>query len=175
MHALKAGLGTALLALAPAVWAGGGIEIPMRLAGVEGPGAAIGSITAQDTRHGVVFTPDLSGLEPGIHGFHVHVNPDCGPAEQNGKPVPALAAGGHYDPDGSGRHEGPWGEGHLGDLPALFVTADGRATHPVLAPRLRLSDLEGRSLMVHAGGDNHADHPAKLGGGGARVACGVVP
>ena len=25
-----------------------------------------------------------------------------------------------------------------------------------------------------AGGDNHADHPAPLGGGGARVACGVV-
>jgi Cu-Zn family superoxide dismutase len=57
----------------------------------------------------------------------------------------------------------------------LFVTADGRATHPVLAPRLRVSDLRGRSLMVHAGGDNHADHPEKLGGGGPRMACGVVP
>jgi len=29
--------------------------------------------------------------------------------------------------------------------------------------------------MVHAGGDNHADHPAPLGGGGERVACGVIP
>jgi Cu-Zn family superoxide dismutase len=28
--------------------------------------------------------------------------------------------------------------------------------------------------MVHAGGDNHADQPAPLGGGGARVACGVI-
>jgi Cu-Zn family superoxide dismutase len=27
---------------------------------------------------------------------------------------------------------------------------------------------------VHAGGDNHSDHPAVLGGGGARVACGVI-
>ena len=72
-------------------------------------------------------------------------------------------------------HEGPWGAGHLGDLPALFVTADGRATHPVLEPRLRVSDLRGRSLMVHAGGDNHADHPEKLGGGGPRMGCGVVP
>jgi len=44
----------------------------------------------------------------------------------------------------------------------------------VLAPRLKLADLPGRSLMVHAGGDNHADHPAPLGGGGARVACGVI-
>jgi len=28
--------------------------------------------------------------------------------------------------------------------------------------------------MVHVGGDNHSDHPEKLGGGGARMACGVV-
>jgi len=31
-----------------------------------------------------------------------------------------------------------------------------------------------RALMIHAGGDNHADHPAPSGGGGARVACGVI-
>jgi Cu-Zn family superoxide dismutase len=29
--------------------------------------------------------------------------------------------------------------------------------------------------MVHAGGDNHDDHPMPLGGGGARFACGVIP
>ncbi len=28
--------------------------------------------------------------------------------------------------------------------------------------------------MVHKGGDNHSDHPQPLGGGGARVACGVI-
>ena len=28
--------------------------------------------------------------------------------------------------------------------------------------------------MVHVGGDNHADHPAALGGGGARMARGVI-
>ncbi len=51
---------------------------------------------------------------------------------------------------------------------------DGNASQPVLAPRLKASDLPGRALMIHAGGDNHADHPAALGGGGARVACGVI-
>ena len=45
----------------------------------------------------------------------------------------------------------------------------------VVAPRVRLSDLPGRALIVHAGGDNYSDEPAALGGGGARVACGVVP
>jgi Cu-Zn family superoxide dismutase len=28
--------------------------------------------------------------------------------------------------------------------------------------------------MVHAGGDNYDDTPAPLGGGGARIACGIV-
>jgi Cu-Zn family superoxide dismutase len=55
------------------------------------------------------------------------------------------------------------------------VAADGTATQPVLAPRLKLADVQGHALMVHAGGDNHSDHPAPLGGGGARVACGVIP
>jgi Cu-Zn family superoxide dismutase len=93
---------------------------------------------------------------------------------KDGKPVAGLAAGGHYDPAGTGKHEGPYGNGHLGDLPPLYVGPDGRATQPVLAPRLKLSDLKGRSLMIHAGGDNYSDKPEPLGGGGARVACGVV-
>ena len=86
----------------------------------------------------------------------------------------AQNAGPHLDPAATNRHDAPWGEGHLGDLPVLYVDAKGMAAQPVLAPRLKLVDLNNRSLMVHAGGDNHADHPAPLGGGGARVACGVV-
>lgn len=88
--------------------------------------------------------------------------------------VPGLAAGGHYDPKNTGKHGTPWGDGHLGDLPVLFVDADGRANQPVLAPRLTLKRMRGHSLMMHAGGDNHHDHPMSLGGGGARMACGVV-
>ena len=150
------------------------LKVSMSLATTEGTGKSIGTITISQTPYGVVLTPDLNSLPPGIHGFHVHQNPDCSPKEQDGKPVPALAAGGHYDPGKTGRHEGPYGNGHLGDLPALYVNHDGTATYPVLAPRLKISDLKGRSLMIHIGGDNHSDHPQKLGGGGARVACGVI-
>jgi Cu-Zn family superoxide dismutase len=28
--------------------------------------------------------------------------------------------------------------------------------------------------MIHEGGDNYSDKPKPLGGGGARIACGVV-
>lgn len=144
---------------------------------VDGQGtvASVGTLSLEPSPFGVIFTPDLKGLPPGVHGFHVHENPSCDPLEQGGKKVPAGAAGGHFDPAKTGRHEGPWGQGHLGDLPALHVTVSGEANYPVLAPRLRLADLKGRALMIHAGADNHSDHPAPLGGGGARLICGVNP
>jgi Cu-Zn family superoxide dismutase len=149
------------------------MTVTMNLLTPEGVGKAIGTVVVTESKYGAVFTPKLTGLTPGLHGFHVHQNPSCGPAEKDGKMVPGLAAGGHYDPTGAGMHGAPWGNGHLGDLPALYVDGDGNAVHPVLAPRLKLSDLQGRSLMIHAGGDNYSDIPNKLGGGGARVACGV--
>ena len=87
----------------------------------------------------------------------------------------AFGAGGHLDPDKSGRHEGPAGSGHKGDLPLLTVAANGKATKAVVAPHLKLADISGHAVMIHAGGDNYADQPVKLGGGGGRIACGVVP
>jgi len=150
------------------------VTIKVSLVSDQGVGKEIGTIMASDSKYGLVLTPQLTDLAPGLHGFHVHDKPDCSHAMKDGKAVPALAAGGHYDPAGTGKHEGPFGNGHLGDLPALYVGADGKATLPVLAPRLKAADLNGRSLMIHAGGDNYSDTPAPLGGGGARAACGVV-
>ena len=59
-------------------------------------------------------------------------------------------------------------------MPVLFVDADGTASLPTLAPRLKVKDLHKHSVMIHAGGDNYADQPAPLGGGGPRIACGVI-
>ena len=149
------------------------IKVTMHVVGEKGMVSTAGSVTVSESAYGLVFTPSLAGLPAGVHGFHVHEKPSCAPGEKDGKQVAALGAGGHLDPAGSNRHGTPWGDGHLGDLPALVVDAAGNATMPVLAPRLKLADLKGRSLMIHAGGDNHADHPAVLGGGGARLVCGV--
>lgn len=148
--------------------------IHMNLVDDKGVGKAVGDVIVSETAYGLVFTPALNGLPQGLHGFHVHENASCDAVEKDGKKVAALSAGGHFDPAGSKRHGLPWGDGHLGDLPPLYVDDKGNATNPVLAPRLKMADLKGRSLMVHAGGDNHADHPAPLGGGGARMACGVI-
>lgn len=148
--------------------------IEMRVATASGPGEVIGTVRMVETPYGLAFYPSLTGLKPGLNGFHVHENPSCDAAERDGVMVAALGAGNHLDPEGTGRHGEPWGDGHLGDLPPLFIDAEGQAKQPVLAPRLRLSDVAGRSLMLHAGGDNHSDHPMPLGGGGARIACGVI-
>lgn len=149
-------------------------KVQLSIVDANGVGSSVGLVTISESKYGLVFTPSLKGLPPGIHGFHLHQNPSCDPKEKDGKMVPALAAGDHYDPFDTNRHDTPWGEGHLGDLPAIFVDAEGNASQPVFAPRIKATDIAGRSLMVHMGGDNHADHPAPLGGGGVRMACGII-
>lgn len=135
---------------------------------------AVGTITISPYIHdgekeGMLITPHLYNLTgPNTHGMHIHINPNCG---DNGQ-----AAGGHWDPQGDDKHLGPYNDkGHKGDLPVLIVDSDGTATKPVLAPRLgSLGELEGHSLMVHEGSDNYFDDPKPLGGGGARMWCGVI-
>lgn len=145
------------------------IVVPMATAN-----GSVGEVVIVETKYGLAFYPDLKGIEPGVHGFHVHANADCGADE---KGAYAMKAGGHYDPkkakDG---HSFPWNDnGHLGDLPAVYATADGVVNTPVLAPKLKkLKDVKNHALMVHVGGDNHHDHPKPLGGGGARLVCGVI-
>lgn len=135
---------------------------------------AIGTIAFADTSKGLTIAPNLKGLPPGQHGFHVHENGDCGAKEKDGKMVAGLAAGGHYDPRKIGKHEGPGGHGHMGDLPVLQVAANGSATQAMTAAHLSVADIKGRSIMIHEGGDNYADQPKPLGGGGSRIACGVA-
>lgn len=138
-----------------------------------GIGKPLGTVTFNDTAAGLTIRTNIKGLKPGAHGFHIHMNANCGPGQQDGKPLAGLAAGGHFDPTDSKAHRGPHGDGHAGDLPALQVDANGAAAVVMAAPRLKVADLKGRALVIHAGGDNYADQPAALGGGGARVACGV--
>jgi len=149
--------------------------ITMNAIDANGVGKEIGTVVLSDTQAGLQITPQLAGLPPGDHGFHTHVNPSCGPGPgPNGQAAAGIAAGGHYDPANTGKHLGPLGEGHKGDMPVLTVDAGGNATKAVTVPHLTVADVKGRSIMIHAGGDNYSDQPAPLGGGGARIACGVA-
>jgi Cu-Zn family superoxide dismutase len=152
----------AVMLLAP-TWAMADTIVPIHLTSNN---QNIGTVTLKETHKGLTLTANLHDLPPGQHGFHVHENESC---DHQGD-----AAGGHLDPNHTGKHLGPYQNGHLGDLPVLEVAKDGTATGTVLAPRLKLKDVIGHSLMIHEGGDNYSDTPKKLGGGGARIACGSV-
>lgn len=128
-------------------------------------GTAAGKVDFTDSQYGLLIKLQLTGLPPGIHGFHIHQHPDCGNH--------AMNAGAHLDPANTNSHQGPYGQGHLGDLPVLVVDNNGAANILTLAPRLKTKDIQGHSIMVHEGGDNYSDNPP-LGGGGARIACGKI-
>ena len=157
-----------------------------------GPAEEVGKIYFRDTPYGLLVAPDLKGLSPGPHGTHLHEFANCA-AHTGGA---AAGAGDHYDPKKTRRHAGPYEEGHLGDLPNLWSEADGSVRVPVIAPRLKTSDLEGLALIIHAGvdrynassADSHPTHkmssshssaheghemPAPVTGG-ERMYCGLV-
>ena len=53
------------------------LEVTLHRIDASGVGESIGSITAQDTDQGLVIYPDLVGLKPGEHGFHLHSKGSC--------------------------------------------------------------------------------------------------
>ncbi|MDF1646537.1 MAG: superoxide dismutase family protein [Legionellaceae bacterium] len=126
---------------------------------------AKGTITFKDSPGGLLIEPHLHDLPPGPHGFHIHQNPSC---RNQG-----VAAGGHFDPKQTNTHLGPYGEGHLGDLPVLYINADGETRSSLIAPRLSVENVKSHSIMIHAAGDNYTNAPP-MGGGGPRIACGVI-
>lgn len=143
------------------------IQVPIYHVAPKGHGTFLGKIVFQDTQYGLLIKPKLHGLTQGLHGFHIHQVADC---SDNG-----LSARGHLDPENTGSHLGPYSaKGHLGDLPVLYVDKKGIADTETVAPRLKVANLIGHSVIIHAGGDNYADSPKSLGGGGERVACGVM-
>jgi Cu-Zn family superoxide dismutase len=173
----KLSLAVLALALSSAPAMAASVAVPMMLTTPTGPGAPVGTVTFSDAAGGVSIALDLHGLPPGPHGFHIHAMNSCAPATAaNGTVTPAGAAGGHLDPAMTNMHMGPDGMGHLGDLPLITVGADGSAKGMLKAPHVKsVADVKGHAIMIHAGGDNYSDMPAPLGGGGARLACGVAP
>jgi Cu-Zn family superoxide dismutase len=136
-----------------------------------GRGPYIGTIVASNSmikiagreEPALMLKANLSGLAPGLHAFHIHEYPNCGPMEENGVMVPGLAAGAHLFAEHQMGSEMVTYKSHLGNLPNLIVRADGTTAEEVIAPRLAVADLVNRSIVIHAGQDDES----------AREACGV--
>jgi Cu-Zn family superoxide dismutase len=151
------------------------VKVQINFIDATGIGKPAGTITIKETAEGLELDTKLKGLPPGEHGFHLHENGSCAVADKEGKPTAGQAAGGHFDPDATKAHKGPGGGGHKGDLPKLEVDPKGVANAKLPVAGLKLADVEGKALMIHEGGDNYSDQPKPLGGGGTRIACGVIP
>ena len=126
---------------------------------------ARGTIVLRETDDGLHITGKVTGLTPGLHGFHIHEYGDV-------RTPDASAAGGHYNPTGVA-HGGPQDEEHhAGDLGNIKADEDGVARVDIQAPWLKLHFILGRSIVVHAGEDDLKSQPS--GDAGARVAIGVI-
>lgn len=129
----------------------------------------------QGTGKMVEITLRASGLEPGLHGVHLHAVGKCEPD--------FTAAGGHFDPGPAGNTDPdanhPY---HMGDIPNLEVGANLRGTLKAMTSRVTLSDgplslfdADGTAIIIHGNPDQGITGEPKSGvSGGPRVACGVI-
>lgn len=98
------------------------------------------------------------GDQNGFFALHIHEGDSC-----CGEGFPAT--GGHYNPKRTPHPD------HAGDLPPLLV-CDGRAYLAVRTGRFRVSEIIGRTVVIHGGSDDFHSQPA--GNAGAKIACGVI-
>lgn len=132
-----------------------------------------GVVYFYDVPGGAWVYAEVSGLPPyqpaqnnrppvGPHGFHIHEHGNCAvgdPAD------PFQAAGGHWNPNNQ-----PHGN-HAGDFPVLFSNG-GRAVMGFFTNKFSVSQVIGRSVIIHENPDDYRTQPA--GAAGRRLACGVI-
>ena len=165
---------TVLLAssLGLASWAGAAERAVAEL--VNSEGESIGQASFEQAPHGVILLVEVAGLPPGAHGIHLHGTGSCEPDFK--------AAKGHINP-GAVEHglRNPKGP-DPGDLPNLFVAADGTAKAEFYTTRVRVAaadaeqpallDADGSAVIIHANPDDHLTQP--IGGAGGRIGCGII-
>lgn len=94
----------------------------------------------------------------GVFGFHIHEGGSCGG-------VGFSDTKGHFNPGGCAHPH------HAGDLPPLFG-CNGRAFMAFLTDRFHISDVIGRTVVIHSQPDDFTTQPA--GNSGEKIACGVI-
>ena len=161
-----------LFALCGAAQAAPG-EAAATLAGAAGAG---GTATLREGPSGVLLHIAVNGLTPGWHAMHFHEKGDC----SDPKFQTAGAHINHADPKAPHGLLNPGGP-DFGDLPNIYVGADGAGQADAFSALVSLNgaggrpallDTDGSSIVVHASPDDYTSQP--IGGAGARIACGVV-
>ncbi len=119
------------------------------------------------------ITVNVSGLSPGLHGFHIHEFADFR------KGFKSL--GSHFNPT-KDHHAGPKSHHrHLGDLGNIFANDKGIVNETKFIDKLRIKGkygVIGRSVIIHEKKDDMGlgknQESKKTGNAGARIAAGVI-
>lgn len=115
------------------------------------------------TKMGVICLFNVHGLpKQKFLGLHIHEFGACTPTMP---PNRFSGAGPHFNPSDKPHPE------HLGDLPPLY-TNDGHALSAVLINKFTISQIKGKSVVIHSAADDFTTQPA--GNSGERIACGVI-
>ncbi|CAI8616342.1 unnamed protein product [Vicia faba] len=141
---------------------------------LKGTSAVEGVVTlTQDDGGPTTVNVRITGLTPGLHGFHLHEYGDT----TNG----CISTGPHFNPNKL-THGAPEDETrHAGDLGNIVANAEGVAEATIVDNQIPLTgpnSVVGRALVVHELEDDlgKGGHELSLstGNAGGRLACGVV-
>lgn len=178
------------------------VEAAVKRISAQGVHEQLGTVVAVQRDGALEISLRLSPFPPGWHAMHVHEFPACGPAPEDGAQIAGGAAGRHFDPTGvmadmagmadmtamvhvAGKDDPSAMEPAktpqqarrprpLGDLPTIYTDDSGVTDTRILSYRLQLSQIRGRSLILHAHPEA-VDDPRLPKGGGTKIACAVFP
>lgn len=129
--------------------------------GINTTSAIRGIIKFYQKQNCVLIVAAISGLpqtSTNFFGFHIHEGSDCG-----GEGF--LDSKGHYNPFGAAHPS------HAGDLPPLMLCGN-RAYSSVITDRFNVSDIIGRTVIIHDMPDDFTSQPS--GNSGEKIACGII-
>ncbi|ROO24055.1 superoxide dismutase [Salinisphaera orenii MK-B5] len=138
------------------------------LHGTEGNDDVSATIRFTPEDGGLAYTTEAEGLEPGEHGYHIHLYGDCSAAD-------GTSAGTHFNLEGSSKNPPEDIDRITGDLGNLDVGDDGTAEHDGMIEGASLTGAKaiiGRGIIIHEKA-NDPDQPP-IGAAGSRQACGVI-
>ena len=121
-----------------------------------------------DDKRAMLVSVEMSGLKPGLHGFHIHANGDCSSPD-------ASSAGGPFNPYNTDHGSPDADKHHLGDLGNIKANQDGQVIVEIRAEDLAFSgpaSILQKAVVVHAKADDLETNPS--GNSGKRLGCGVI-
>ena len=136
----------------------------------DGTNEEIGVFYIIESPSGIEILGNVTGLNPGKHGIHIHQYGNIGNKGKN--------AGTHYNPADVPHGYSPLGDlehAHPGDLGNIEVDEDGVGRLSVFVPGVFLTNgrytIAGRSFIIHSDEDQFTQPTGDAGG---RIAGGVI-